>query len=212
MGRIYGLIIGYLFGNIQARYLYKKLKHKYYNDYKGREKKAVINHILWKTAGIIACIIDCLKVVIAYELVSHQIVEYFKVSLDVDIMLRYYTCFGAILGHYYPFYLKFKGDKGIAAYWGVILAFRIDEVLVFFCIVAFLGEMYVTKRFSRALLKSIIVFNIGYVIGCYFGQWATIRSELKMIEASIIIIIISVLAYINHKSDVREKMQKEALN
>ena len=39
MGRIYGLIIGYLFGNIQARYLYKKLKHKYYNDYKGREKK-----------------------------------------------------------------------------------------------------------------------------------------------------------------------------
>ena len=128
-------------------------------------------------------------------------------------MLRYYTCFGAILGHYYPFYLKFKGDKGIAAYWGVILSFMPYNVeLVFFCIVAFLGEMYVTKRFSRAFLKSIIVFNIGYVIGCYFGQWATIRSELKMIEASIIIIVIGVLAYINHKSDMREKMQKEALN
>ena len=128
-------------------------------------------------------------------------------------MLRYYTCFGAILGHYYPFYLKFKGDKGIAAYWGVILSFMPYNVeLVFFCIVAFLGEIYVTKRFSRALLKLTIVFDIGYIISCYFGEWATTTSEQKMIEASIIIIVIGVLAYINHKSDMREKMQKEALN
>jgi glycerol-3-phosphate acyltransferase PlsY len=31
---------------------------------------------------------------------------------------------GAILGHNYPFYLKFKGGKGFAAFGGIILAYN----------------------------------------------------------------------------------------
>lgn len=40
---------------------------------------------------------------------------------DTVKLLELYAGFGAVLGHNFPFYMKFKGGKGIASSVGIIL-------------------------------------------------------------------------------------------
>ena len=63
---------------------------------------------------------DCLKCVVAILIAkllfaSHQ-------GNDL-LLLELYAGAGCVLGHNFPFYLKFKGGKGIAASVGLLLAF-----------------------------------------------------------------------------------------
>lgn len=76
---------------------------------------------------------DCLKCVAAIVLVR---VFLGKTYGDILPLLSLYAAAGCILGHNFPFYLKFRGGKGIAASVGFILAF--DWRIFLICAVIFL--------------------------------------------------------------------------
>ena len=134
MVRVICVLIGYLFGLFQTAYFYGRA-HGIDIRQHGSGNSGTTNalRVLGTKAGLIVFAGDCLKCMAAVGITrlvfggSHP---------DMIYLLCLYTGAGAILGHNYPFYMGFKGGKGIAATAGMVLSFHpyfiVMGVLVFF--------------------------------------------------------------------------------
>ena len=67
---------------------------------------------------------------------------------------------GAIIGHCFPFYLKFKGGKGLAAYGGMVLALK--PILFPMLVVIALLMMLVTNRAILFQISAGLFFPLFY--------------------------------------------------
>ena len=113
MERLICVLVGYVFGLIQTGYLYGK-KNGVDLRKKGSGNAGTTNALRtmgWKAGGV-TLLGDCFKCVAAVVVV-HMI--YGKTHTDMMPLLSMYAGMGVVLGHNYPFYLNFKGGKGIAA-------------------------------------------------------------------------------------------------
>ncbi len=121
MVRIICLLIGYAFGLFQTSYIYGRTKGIDIREH-GSGNAGTTNALrtLGKKAGAITLAGDCIKCILAVLTVrlifgaSHP--EMLK-------LLTVYAAAGTILGHNFPFYLGFRGGKGIAATAGLIISF-----------------------------------------------------------------------------------------
>ena len=102
-------------------------------------------------AGVIVALHDIGKAVLAVVLAKLLFpgVEYAGAAAGV----------AAVLGHIYPFYLKFKGGKGLASFWGLILALNWKVALA----MGLLGILItvVTDFISLAALTISITAPLG---------------------------------------------------
>ena len=121
MERLVCVAIGYLFGLFQTAYIYGKLHGIDIRNY-GSGNAGTTNtlRVLGTKAGLIVLAGDILKCILAIAAV--RLLFAGGVHEDMYYLLAMYAALGAILGHDYPFYLGFKGGKGIAATAGLILA------------------------------------------------------------------------------------------
>lgn len=157
MERLICLVIGYAFGLIQTGYLYGKSQHldirKYGSGNAGTTN--VLRTLGWK-AGVITFLGDSFKCIIAVVLV-HLI--FGKAHADIIQVLAMYTGMGAVLGHNYPFYMNFKGGKGIAVTAGLI-ASTTNIWIVLICAAVFLGLTAGTKYVSVGSLTVVVAYLI----------------------------------------------------
>ena len=102
-------------------------------------------------AGVIVALHDVGKAVLAVVLAKLLFpgVEYVGAAAGV----------AAVLGHIFPFYLKFKGGKGLASFWGLILALNWKVALA----MGLLGILItvVTDFISLAALTISITAPLG---------------------------------------------------
>ena len=113
------VLIGYLFGCFQTSYFISKMvSQKDIREIGSGNAGAsnVTSELGWKY-GILTGFADVLK---AY--IPTQIVLYIFPGAYQPLDLIALAGTGAVLGHIYPFFLDFRGGKGVACYIGMLLA------------------------------------------------------------------------------------------
>lgn len=198
MERIVSVCIGYAFGLIQTGYLYGKLHHVDIRK-QGSGNAGTTNALRtlgWK-AGAVTLLGDAFKCVFAVLAVqfiyrgSHQ---------DILPLLSMYAGMGAVLGHNYPFYMKFKGGKGIAATAGLLLS-TTTPVMVLICLAAFVGLVAATRYVSLGSLVVVVIYLLEII---YRGQTGAYGMEANFLyEMYGIAAFLMISAFYRHRENIK---------
>ena len=197
MERFICLLIGYAFGLIQTGYIYGKMKGvDIRKEGSGNAGSTNALRTMGIKAGLVTLLGDCFKCVFAVVTVY---LIYGKTYADIFPLLAMYAGMGAVLGHNYPFYLNFKGGKGIAATAGLILS-TTNVWMVLICLFAFLGIVAVTRYVS---LGSLAVVNIYLIEVVVYGQMGGFGVKLPYLyEMYGIAAFLMLSAFYKHKANI----------
>ena len=196
MSRLVCLIIGYAFGLFQTAFFYGKA-HGIDIRVHGSGNSGTTNalRVLGKKAGLIVLLGDCLKCIFAVCVCR---LIYGESHADMIYLLCIYTAAGAILGHNFPFYMGFKGGKGIAATAGLILSFHPSFIPVgggLFC-----GAFFITHYVSLGSLLVYLGFVIQIIVSGQMGLFG--MEQGLLIEMYIIAFLLAVMAYWKHRENI----------
>ena len=189
MERIACLIIGYVFGLFQSAFIYGKLHGIDIREH-GSGNAGTTNtlRVLGTKAGLIVLAGDIIKCILAIVLCG---MLFGKSNPDEIYLLKLYAAAGAILGHNFPFYLHFKGGKGIAATAGLILAFHPYFIVV--GVILFFGAFLITHYVSLGSLLVYAGLMIQMVVCGQMGLFSTSQAILN--EMYVITALLTILAY-----------------
>ncbi|MBQ2936955.1 MAG: glycerol-3-phosphate 1-O-acyltransferase PlsY [Lachnospiraceae bacterium] len=196
MERIICIVIGYVFGLFQTAFIYGKMHGIDIRDH-GSGNAGTTNalRVLGTKAGLIVFAGDVLKCILAMVVCS---AIFGAANPEKAYLLRLYGAAGAILGHNFPFYLNFRGGKGIAATAGLILAFHPFfipmGVILFFGI--FLTTHYVSLGsllvYAGLMIEMVICGQLGV-----FGSPQAVLNEMYVITA-----FLTIMAYYKHRENI----------
>ena len=190
MFRLICLVIGYCIGCIETAYVVGKIwKVDLRKHGSGNLGTTNALRVLGKKAGAMVFIGDILKSVIAFLLCRAIFKEYAAIA-------GLFGSVGAVLGHNYPFYLNFKGGKGIAVMIGMTaaLAFTTDVRLAFPNAIIGFGLAFGTRYVSVGSLA----FALTLPISCYLLGF---EQEIVLVTACV-----SALAVWRHRGNIRKLM------
>ena len=209
--RILCLAIGYLFGNIQTAYIVGRVNGIDIRE-KGSGNAGTTNtlRVLGKKAGLLVFAGDLAKsigaVVLVYFLFRNKYPEY-------TYLLKLYAGLGCILGHNFPFYLGFKGGKGIAAMSGMILAFHWMyvpvDLLIFFGTFALtnyvsLGSLLLSAGF---FIQTVIMGELQLFVHFHLPGNGVAVDQIAAgirIEMYIVAFAIAAMAFIRHHENIKK--------
>lgn len=193
--RLICIAIGYVFGLFQTGYIYGKIKHIDIREHGSGNAGATntLRTLGWK-AALITFLGDCLKCVLAILLVKLL----FRNGQVPVSLLGMYAGLGAVLGHNYPFYLNFKGGKGIASTGGIILA--TNPVMVIISLALFGTIVGVTKYVSLGSIVLMVSFVIQVIVYGQMGGFGIAGAPLYELYG--IAIFLMLLAIIRHRQNI----------
>lgn len=199
--KILCIVIGYAFGLFQTGFIIGKIHHIDIREYgSGNSGTTNAMRTLGKKYGFITYFGDALKAVFAMGLTYFIFRNMCEGHMFV---LALYTGLGAILGHNFPFYMNFKGGKGIAASSGVIFALIFyDWKFVALGICTFFIALFITKYVSFSSLCLMTGFLIEIIVWGQLGMVHNLNPDEK-IEAYIIVAFMTVLSFIRHKENIK---------
>ena len=197
MERVICLVIGYLFGLFQTAYIYGKA-HGIDIRSHGSGNAGTTNtlRVLGTKAGLIVFAGDVLKCILAVVLVRFL---YGRTHADQIYLYMLYAGTGAILGHNFPFYLNFKGGKGIAATAGLILSFH--PVFIPMGVILFFGVFFTTHYVSLGSLLVYAGFMIEMVVCGQFGVFGAL-TQAQLFEMYGITAFLTIMAYWKHRQNI----------
>ncbi len=196
MERLICLGIGYLFGLIQSGFIMGKLNHIDIREHGSGNAGSTnaLRTLGWKV-GLITFIGDCFKCVAAV-LICRAI---FKESAPEMLpLLGLYGGTGAIIGHNYPFYLGFKGGKGIAATGGLL--FAVNPLIALIALTMFVLVVAITKYVSVGSIVVVITFATAVIIDGQLGGFDMASRFLP--EMYGVAIFLMLLAIYRHKDNI----------
>ncbi|MCL2707772.1 MAG: glycerol-3-phosphate 1-O-acyltransferase PlsY [Defluviitaleaceae bacterium] len=192
MFRIACLLIGYAFGCVQTAYFAGLIVKRIDIRKHGSGNAGMTNafRVLGFKAGAAVFFIDFAKAAAAY-LICSALFEgggaFFGGAAGV--IPGVYAGIGAVLGHCFPFYLKFKGGKGFASLLGVLLALDFRTALILYAVTAaiIVFTKYVSlSALAVSFLAPLILWAFGYAAEAFLLMealtvivWAMHRENIK---------------------------------
>lgn len=197
MERVICLLIGYVFGLFQTAYFYGKAHGIDIRQY-GSGNSGTTNalRVMGTKAGMIVLAGDCVKCILAVVLVR---LLFGTAHPEMIYLLCLYAGAGAVLGHNYPFYMGFRGGKGIAATAGLILSFH--PYFVIMGVVIFFGIFFTTHYVSLGSLLVYLGFVTEMVICGQTGVFGAM-SQAQLTEMYVISFLLAALAYWKHRENI----------
>lgn len=191
------LVIGYLFGLFQTGYLYSKAHGIDIRNYgSGNAGSTNILRVMGKKSGIIVFIGDSSKMILACVLTGIL----FGAQKELVRLYMLYTGLGVVLGHNYPFYMGFKGGKGIAACAGLLACMDIPVGLV--CLAIFVVTVYTTRYVSLGSILVMLAMFIGFTLRCLIGQEYGLAPSVRL-EFVLVTAFISGMGVWRHRSNIK---------
>lgn len=207
LARILCIIVGYCFGLIQTSYIYGKCHGIDIRQY-GSGNAGTTNalRVLGKKAGAVVFLGDLFKSVAACTL-THLVCY----ALDISNPYLYvmYAAAGVVLGHNFPFYMQFKGGKGIAATAGIAIGL-LDWRIALVELLLFALSVVITKYVSVGSIALVIGLAVSYTIFVYndTGDKYHFVSDGRRLESCIVLICISLLGIYRHHANIKRLINK----
>lgn len=183
------LIISYLVGSISGSFLLGKyFLHKDVRKF-GSGNAGTTNaiRVFGMKIGVLTFLIDMLK----GSLVAFFLMKYNRDYLFLGILF-------AIIGHDYPFYMNFKGGKGIATTFGAF--FVINPIWT--------GASFLILLLIAKFSGYVSVGSLVFLILNFLSQILTAnlyKNEL------IILIFITILGFVRHRSNIKRLINRNEL-
>jgi len=197
MVRLVCLLIGYVFGLFQTAYIIGRMHGIDIRNYgSGNSGTTNMLRTMGTKAGLLTFLGDCMKCVLAVVLVRLLFGEKYA---DILPLLVLYTSAGVILGHNFPFYLQFRGGKGIAATAGLVIT--LHPILLLLGLITFFGTFFLTHYVS---LGSILIY-VGLLIELpILGQCGVFHmSQAHLNEMYVLMLLLALLAFYKHKDNIK---------
>jgi acyl phosphate:glycerol-3-phosphate acyltransferase len=186
------IILAYLIGSIPTALIISK---KYFGidirDY-GSGNMGATNtfRVLGKRYGTIVMVIDILKGVSAVALYNaiafyaHSENELERTNFMIGLGLA------AVIGHVFPIFANFKGGKGVATLFGMILA--VQPVVAISCVGVFLLVLYLTRYVSLSSILGAVMLPISVL-------WIFNEHEFLY---RLFALLIAILVVITHQKNI----------
>ncbi len=196
MLRILLLIIGYFIGNIETGYIFGKIHKMDIRNY-GSGNAGATNtlRVLGAKAGLVVFLGDFCKSMIPCLVVRFI----FRDNVSLSYIYMLYIGLGVVLGHNFPFYLGFKGGKGVASTAGIIMALDIRIAVV--CLIVFIITVAITRYVSLGSIFVMIIligmshFFVKFSYG--FGEGAS-PMEFRLLTAAV-----GLLSIFMHRANIK---------
>lgn len=202
MERLICLAIGYVCGLFQTGYIVGEMSHVDIRK-KGSGNAGTTNALRvlgWK-AGLLTFAGDVLKCVAAF-----LIVFFLYRGSGMRPLLALYAGAGVTLGHNYPFYMNFKGGKGIAVMAGLVVVnsfwhLPASLLLIPVTLAAFLIPVFVTRYISVGSLAAYTVFLLEMILIGNLGWFQ--MADIRCIELYAVLFLMTALAWYRHRENLK---------
>jgi acyl phosphate:glycerol-3-phosphate acyltransferase len=191
------IILAYLIGSIPTALIISK---KYFGvdirDY-GSGNMGATNtfRVLGKKYGTIVMVCDILKGMLAVGL--FLMIPYYSHSVNSLERTNFMIGLGlsAVLGHVFPIWANFKGGKGVATLFGMILA--IQPVVALSCVGVFLLVLFLTRFVSLSSILAGVMLPISVL-------WIWNEHELLY---RIFALLVAVLIILTHQKNIAKLLK-----
>ncbi|HCT92650.1 MAG TPA: acyl-phosphate glycerol 3-phosphate acyltransferase [Lachnospiraceae bacterium] len=194
--RLICLAVGYMFGLIQTAYIIGRMHGIDIRNYgSGNAGSTNAMRTMGRKAGLLTFVGDVLKCVCAVLLVRLVFGAGHREMLP---LLSLYASAGVILGHNFPFYLKFRGGKGIACTVG--LAAMLGWPFFVLGFASFALIFFTTHYVS---LGSVVGYTLLFIEAVVLGQWGYFGVSRPVLwEMYIVLGLLSVMAIYRHRGNI----------
>ncbi len=195
--RVLCLAIGYAFGLFQTAYILGKRSGIDIRNYgSGNAGTTNMMRVKGTKAGIMVFFGDLLKCFFAVWLVW---LLFHNSHPESVYLLKTYAFAGCVLGHDFPFYMNFKGGKGVASLAGFVMSFHwtLFPVCAFLFFVPFLTTHFVS-------LGSLMVYGGMFLQIIFEGQLGMFGETPQnlLIEMYVVQLLLTALAYYRHRANI----------
>lgn len=196
------LLVGYGFGSFSTGYVVGRMNgHNIQSEGSGNIGTTNALRTMGAKGGGLTFAGDLLKAFIPTLLVRFVFCPNMGYSSEMTYLMTMVIGLGVVMGHNFPFYLHFKGGKGIAVSAAVIVASSsgtaLGWIMIAVGLLLFIGVVAITKYVSLGSLIVVWYFPV-YVFLRYRDVGTPMFAGLMVLA-----LCFTLLAYIKHAGNIK---------